>query len=157
VSQPTGNVRKVLRRLLLSLLTPGFGLMLVLKSIGWMIDGKAPNILEMFNSDSSSNESVRELRELMMADRQLSPVTFWITVTVNAATGFLLLTVGVSDWIAPWYRRKKDRRFYDSLGSEDTTSQCSRSGCHSGTVRNSHLCKRHYFERHTARECPFEH
>ena len=159
MKQPPGKLRKVLKKFLRSLLLPGFGLLMVLKSIAWISDGKIPNLLEAFTEDRSHRESrrEREFREQLMVERQLSPVSFWIAGTVYITGGALLLLLGISDWIEPWYRRKQDRRFYDSLGTEDTTSKCRRSDCQSGTVRNSHFCKRHFFERHTGRECPFEH
>jgi hypothetical protein len=159
MNQPTGKPRKLLRKLLRSLMMLGFGLLVVFKSIGWMIDGKMPNLVEAFSQDrphGSEGARVRAFNELLRPDRQLGPLAFWITGTIYLASGSLLLVLGISNWTAPWYRRKKDRRFYDSLGSEDPATKCSRSGCHSGTVRNSRLCKRHYFERHSGRECPFE-
>jgi hypothetical protein len=48
-----------------------------------------------------------------------------------------------------------DRKWYESLGPEDSVRLCKRSGCKRGSVPMSVLCKPHHFEMVRRRECPF--
>jgi len=54
-------------------------------------------------------------------------------------------------------QRRLDRKFYDSLGPEDSSRPCRREGCQRGAILNSVVCKRHHFEMIERRDCPFDH
>lgn len=48
-----------------------------------------------------------------------------------------------------------DRKFYDSLGPEQSGVCCQHSGCSRGSVRFSLFCRVHHFENVRRRPCPF--
>jgi hypothetical protein len=54
-------------------------------------------------------------------------------------------------------QKRRDREFYNSLGSEDSSRSCKHEGCQRGAILNSVLCKPHHFEMIERRDCPFDH
>jgi len=52
--------------------------------------------------------------------------------------------------------RRLDREFVDKLGTEDSSRQCRKDGCHRGAVSLSVLCRRHHFENVRKRPYPFD-
>jgi hypothetical protein len=51
--------------------------------------------------------------------------------------------------------RNLDRRFYESLGTEDPNKKCNRDGCGRGKVNLSAFCRAHHFENVKRKPCPF--
>ena len=49
-----------------------------------------------------------------------------------------------------------DRKFYDSLGTEDMNAKCRQEGCNRGTTKFSVFCRIHHFEQIRKKPCPFQ-